>query len=157
MKIHQRRASVNLLLSCLLVWAGLLAFGCGKQVETTQQTKKLADEAAAVRTLQNISRVQTQFALTHAGEYGSFDDLAKANLLDQRFSGRSPEVAGYVFTIRLRPGDGTEPPAFAVNADPKQTESDAPSGARHLFMDSSSSVVRFNKNQPATINDPPLQ
>jgi phosphoribosylformylglycinamidine (FGAM) synthase-like enzyme len=158
MRINLRRSGVNLLLSSLMVSAILLAPGCSKQVEeTARKTGTQADEAAAVRTLQNIFRVQTQFALTHAGEYGSFDDLVKENYLDQRFSGRSPELAGYVFTIRLRPGDGTDSPAFAVNADPKQTGNDAASGARHLFMDSSSNVVRFNANQPASINDPPLQ
>lgn len=157
MKIHLLRGGLKFLLSSLLVSASLLAIGCSKQVETAQKTGTLADEAAAIRTLQNIFRVQTQFALTHAGEYGSFDDLVKENYLDQRFSGRSPEAAGYVFTIRLRPGQGTDSPAFAVNADPKQTGTDATSSARHLFMDSSSNVVRFNANQPASINDPPLQ
>jgi hypothetical protein len=135
--------------------AFLSACGGKQQVGTAEKGVKGADEASAIQALLNISRVETQFSLTHAGEYGMFDDLVKENFLDQRFSGRSPELAGYVFTIRLRPQSGAEPPAFAVNADPKQVE--GASGARHLYIDSSSSVIRANARQPATLNDPPIQ
>src|SRR5215210_5407707 len=147
------------LLRAGLVLSLLLVSACAsKQVETSQKAVNRTDEAAAVQALQNIYRQETQFSLTHAGEYGMFDDLVKESFLDERFQGRSPELAGYVFTIRLRPQSGGDSAAFAVNADPKPAQGAAPaSGGRHLYIDSSSNVVRANAAQPATDRDPPLQ
>jgi hypothetical protein len=141
-----------------LVLGMLFLYACNgkQQAERAEKAVSRTDEASAVQALLNIARTETQFSLTHAGEYGMFDDLVKENFLDKRFSGHSPELAGYVFTIRLRPQAGGESAEFAVNADPKQTEGAAPTSARHLYIDSSN-VVRANSRQPATLNDPPLQ
>jgi competence protein ComGC len=147
------------LLRAGLVFSLLLVSACAsQQVETSQKAVNRTDEAAAVQALRNIYRQETQYSLTHAGEYGSFDDLVKENFLDERFKGRSPELAGYIFTIRLRPQSGSDSAAFAVNADPKEAQGGSSvSGARHLYLDSISNVVRANARQPATESDPPLQ
>jgi hypothetical protein len=95
--------------------------------------------------------------LSHAEEYGSLSDLVKDNYLDQRFAGAVPVVEGYAFTLKLRPKSGGEAAAFSINADPKQEDATSTGGARHLYMDSSSNVIRANAQQPATASDPPLQ
>lgn len=133
----------------------LLTFGCGKQVETARKAETRTNEAAAIRALQNIFRAQTQYAVTHSNDYGTFDELIKEGYLDQRFAGHSPVIEGYVFTILTVPDQDSSPGTFFfVNADPKDAASAA---TRHLYIDSSSNVVRANAQQPARATDPPLQ
>jgi hypothetical protein len=157
MKINLRRTSVNLLLSSLLVSATLFALACGKQVETAQKTKTLVNETAAVNSLQTIFKAQTMYSVAHSGDYGTFDQLVAEGSLDKRFAGAAPVLEGYVFTIRVVPQSSGGSPAFAVNADPKQTEDASASNVRHLYVDSSSNTIHANATRPATANDPPLQ
>lgn len=170
MKKHARRKRTGLFVSVLLTLAiSFLASACGQKSDNTaagnsanqtgamKKSLNVANEAAAIRTLQTIFRAQTQFMLSHGEEYGSLDDLVKDNYLDQRFAGRTPVVEGYAFTVRLRPRSDGEAAAYAVNADPQQSDETSTGGARHLFMDSSSNVIRANAGQTASASDPPLQ
>ena len=155
MRIHLRRTGINLL-SSLLVSASLFGLACSsKQVETYQKAENRTNEAAAIRALQNIFRAQTQYSLTHSGAYGTFDELVAEGSLDRRFAGNAPVLEGYVFTI-MRVGDQDSSPgsSFTVNADPQDAASPS---ARHLYIDSTSNVVRANASRAATANDPPLQ
>jgi competence protein ComGC len=159
MKIYLRRMRFNhLLLSSLLILATLFALACSKQVEKVQKAETRTNEAAAVRALQNMFRAQTQYSLTHSGDYGTFDQLVTEGLLDRRFAGASPMLEGYVFNMRLVPHAEERSADFSINADPKQAEGTPPpaANARHLYIDSSSNVVHANAAQPATINDAPL-
>ena len=148
----------------------LLASACGNKADNSasqpsgnqagglKKSLNVANEAAAIRTLQTIYSAQTQYMLSHAEEYGTFDQLRTDNYLDQRFAGTSPVVEGYGFTIKLTPKSGSgEAAAYSVNADPKQDDETTTAGARHLYMDSSSNVIHASATQPATANDPPLQ
>lgn len=170
MKNHVQGKSVSLIAAVLLtVSLTFLAAACGQKTDNsgagnsgnqTGEFKKslnVANEAAAIRTLQTIFRAQTQFMLSHAEEYGSFGDLIQDNYLDQRFAGTAPVVEGYAFTIKLRPKSGGEAAAYSINADPQQEGGTNTGGARHLYMDSSNNVIRANAQRPATANDPPLQ
>jgi hypothetical protein len=157
MKIHLRRATRQLLLSSLLISATLLILACSQQVETARKTENRTNEAAAIRALQTIFRMQTQYSVTHSGDYGTFDQLVKDGSLDQRFAGTSPALEGYVFKMVLVPQAGAQAAEFSVNADPQQTEGAPATSARHLYLDSSSNVIHFNNNRPATASDPPLQ
>jgi hypothetical protein len=170
MKNHPQRKSVSVLVSVLLaLTATLLISACGKRADNSgvdnsgnqtggfKKSLNVADEAAAIRTLQTIYRAQTEYMLTHAEEYGTFDQLTKDNYLDQRFASATPVVEGYAFTIKLTPKSGGESAAYIINADPKQDDGTPTGGARHLYMDSNSNVVRASAAHPATVNDPPLQ
>ena len=131
----------------------------GNQAGALKKSLNVANEAAAIRTLQTIYGAQTQYMLSHAEEYGTFDQLRADNYLDQRFAGTVPVVEGYSFTIKLTPKSGSgEAATYSVNADPKQQEDGtSTAGARHLYMDSSSNVVHASATQSATASDPPLQ
>jgi hypothetical protein len=139
--------------SLLFVMSFLLLSACTKQqAETYQKAPNMADEAAAMRALQNIFRAETQYMTIHSGSYGTFDELVKDGSLDQRFAGTAPVQAGYVFTIKLAPDASGQATAYTVNADPKET---AALGARHLYMDSGSNVIRANAQQKASTSDSP--
>jgi hypothetical protein len=170
MKNHARRKSLSLVVCGLLALSlTFLSSACGKKADNSvaansgnqagefKKSLNVANEAAAVRTLQTIFRAQTQYMLSHAEEYGTFDQLISDNYLDRRFAGTAPVVEGYAFTMRLTPKSGGESAAYSINADPEQADGTSTGGARHLYLDSSSNVVRANARRPATIQDPPLQ
>jgi hypothetical protein len=170
MRTHARRKSVSLVaFGSLALAVGLLASACGKTSDNSgvgnsgnqpgelKKSLNVANEAAAIRTLQTIFRGQTQYMLSHAEEYGTFDQLVQDNYLDQRFAGSTPVVKGYAFTIKLTPKSDSGSAMYSVNADPKSQDGTSTGGARHLYMDSSSNVVRANAQRPASANDPPLQ
>jgi hypothetical protein len=170
MKTYAQRKSASVIASVLLALAvTLLASACGKKADNSgadnsgnqvgglKKSLNVADEAAAIRTLQTIFRAQTQYMLSHAEEYGTFDQLMKDNYLDQRFAGATPVVEGYAFTIKLTPKSGSESATYSINADPKQDDGTPTGGARHLYMDANSNVVHASAARPATANDPPLQ
>ena len=170
MRKHARRKSVGVVASVLLGLAvALLASACGQTSDNSvaensggqaggfKKSLNVADEAAAIRTLQTIFRAETQYMLSHAEEYGTFDQLMKDRYLDQRFAGATPVVEGYAFTLQLTPKSDSGTAAYIINADPKQTDGTSTGGARHLYLDSSNNVVRANAQRPATANDPPIQ
>jgi hypothetical protein len=171
MRNHARPVSVHIIACILLAFVmALLISACGKKADNStaensgnqagglKKSLNVANETAAIRTLQTIFRAQTQYMLSHAEEYGTLDQLRQDNYLDQRFAGTAPVVEGYAFTINLTPkSGGGESARYTVNADPKQDDATTTGGARHLYMDSDSNVIRANTARPATVSDPPLQ
>jgi hypothetical protein len=170
MRTPAKRKSVSITAAVLLVFAiTLLISACGKKADNSgvensgnqaggmKKSLNVANEAAAIRTLQTIFRAQTQYLLSHAEEYGTFDQLIRDNYLDQRFAGSAPVVEGYAFTIELTPKSDSGSAAYSINADPKQSDGTSTGGARHLYLDSNSNVIRANSSRRATASDPPLQ
>ncbi|MDQ3817856.1 MAG: hypothetical protein M3362_09210 [Acidobacteriota bacterium] len=158
MQTNTRRKRIVVLFVLALMALAFPACGgktenSGNQAGSLKKSLNAADEAAAIRTLQNIFRAETLYMTTHSGGYGTFDEMVKDGSLDQRFAGSAPVLAGYVFTIKLTPDPSGQPTAYSVNADPKEEPS---AGARHLYMDSASNVVRGNPNRTAGPNDPPV-
>src|SRR3989440_8909533 len=150
----------NIIALAFIVLAALLISACGNKSENSsneagslKKSLNAADEAAAIRTLQNIFRAETQYMTIHSGSYGTFDEMVKDSSLDRRFAGSAPVLSGYVFTLKLTPDTSGQATAYSVNADPKDEPS---AGARHLYMDSASNVVRGNANRTAGPNDPPI-
>jgi len=153
-KAESKKKRALLLCSLTFMLIALLISACTKQqAETYQKAPNMADEAAAVRALQNIFRAETQYMNIHEGNYGTFDDLVKDSLLDARFAGNAPTLLGYVFTIKVKPDSG-EGSSYSVNADLKDATA---LGGRYLYIDSTSNVVRANAKQKASVSDPPLQ
>lgn len=118
---------------------------------------KTANEAAAIKTLNTIAEQQVLYYNSHhRSSFGTFDEMLKAGLLDNRFSGTAPVVDGYVFNMRVIPKTTTSQAGFAVNADPQITESFGATGKNHFYLDSGSRIVHVNSTQPATAADPPI-
>ena len=111
------------------------------------------NEAATIETLRNIGASQTQYALAHHGEFGTFDQLISDHALDERYKGNNPVVNGYVFTMKVTPKSTTNQSDFACNADPQNSEGVSATGRRHFYIDAAVSTVRENSDQPATAND----
>jgi hypothetical protein len=133
----------------------LIACGTGtNSANTYTKSVTAVDESGVARTLKTISTAQATFAISHSGEYGSFEDLTGSALLDERFSGHTPETGGYVYTMRLSPSSGGQAAMYAVNADPKTPASGIQTAGRHFYLDSTSAVIHANSSQPASASDP---
>lgn len=161
MKNRNSAQREKLVTSVMLVLMVLAFNACGSKSEnssnqtgTLKKSLNVADEAAAIRTLQNIFRAETEYMIGHDGSFGTFDQLVKSSSLDQRFAGSAPVVEGYVFTLNLKTDASGKAADYSINADPKEVSASA--GARHLYMDAGSNVVRGNASRTAGPNDPPV-
>jgi prepilin-type N-terminal cleavage/methylation domain-containing protein len=117
-----------------------------------------ANEAAAVKTLRTISEQQMLYYNGHnRSSFGTFDEMLKAGVSDNnRLSGTTPVVEGFVFTMKVIPKSTSQPASYTVNADPQQSEGVAATGKNHFYLDSNSSTIHVNADQPASPSDPPL-
>jgi Tfp pilus assembly protein PilE len=109
-----------------------------------------ADEGAAIQTIRTIATAQEQYRATH-GDYGTFDTLTKAGILDARFASDAPTLRGYRFTMNQ---DGS---TFTINADPQATANQPAIGSHHYYFDSKDGITRANSKQAASASDPPQQ
>lgn len=127
---------------------------CQSYTGGLQKTMTGADETAAIAALHAIALGQQTYSLTNGGEYGTFQQLTAGGFLDARYSGNKP-VKDYVLTMNVTPKASSAPEgSFTCNADPDNTSGSA---ARHFYVDSSSTAIHVNPNQPATANDPTAQ
>jgi len=108
-----------------------------------------ADEASAIQALRTIASAQTQ-AKAMRNSYADFDTLVQLGFLDQRFSGKNPNLRGYSFAVKASDNE------FSVMADPQVTANSPTTGSRHFYLDSTDNVIHVNASQPATRQDPVL-
>jgi hypothetical protein len=156
-RLNGRRARPVLFSTLACVLCALFMAGCGTSREATNsytQTVTAVDENGAARTLKAIASAEATYSITHSNEFGSFEDLTSGGLLDNRFAGHTPELAGFVYTIKLAPASGDQAAMYAVYADPKTPASGIQTAGRHLYLDSTNGVIHANKSQQASASDP---
>src|ERR1043166_5789308 len=97
MKSKNSARREKLVASVMLALMVLAFSACGSKSEnssnatgTLKKSLNVADEAAAIRTLQNVYRAETEYMIGHDGSFGTFDQLVKSSSLDQRFAGLAP-------------------------------------------------------------------
>ena len=123
---------------------------CQSYSSGLQQSVTRVDEAAAIGALRTILTAQRSYSIT-SGEYGTFQQLTDAGLLDSRFAGLKP-VKDYVLTLQVTPKpEGAGEGSYSCNADPEQTRS-----GRHFYIDSTSGQIHVNDTQSATVADKTL-
>jgi hypothetical protein len=144
------RSNSMIAIVVLLGAVGLVGFGMmGCQSYTTglQKTRGGANVTAVIGALQTIAGAQRSYAISHDGDYGTFKQLSEDGFLDARFNSEAPQVQGYVLTMNV--GEKT----FSCNADPGASME--PPG-KHFYIDSTTTQVHVNPDQPATADDPLL-
>lgn len=118
---------------------------------------KSANEAAAIKSLRTVAEQQMLYYNAHQrSSFGTFEEMRKEGLLDDRFSAGTPVVEGYVFNMRVIPKSTTTQPGFVINADPQVTEGVGATGKNHFYLDSDSNTIHVNSTQAATVSDPPI-
>jgi prepilin-type N-terminal cleavage/methylation domain-containing protein len=122
-----------------------------------QAITRAGNEAAAIKTLQNIAVNQRLYIKQKNGNsYGTFDQLITEVNLDKRFAGDAPVVSGYIFTMKITPKASGQPPFYTINADPQQGEGLGATGRNHYYLDANSDTVKVNDQQPAGPDDAPV-
>jgi prepilin-type N-terminal cleavage/methylation domain-containing protein len=118
---------------------------------------KQANEAAAVKTIRTIAEQQMLYYNGHnRSSFGTFEEMRKEEMLDERFNGSTPVVEGYVFTMKVIAKSTGQPASWSINADPQQSEGVGATGKNHFYSDSNASTIHVNPDQPASLTDPPL-
>src|SRR4029453_17159989 len=126
---NQRGFSLIELMIVIAIIGILIAVG----VTGWRAAVKAANEAAAVKTLRSIAEQQMLYYNSHQrSTFGTFEEMLKENLLDTRFSGSTPVVDGYVYTMKVIPKSTSQQPGYAINADPQVSEGVSATGTNHL-------------------------
>ena len=133
---------VGVLIACSLL------LSCQTYTTGLQQGVARADETSAIAAMKTISSAQQAYALSNGGAYGTFQQLCDGGYLDARFNSSTPQIKDYILSMDV---SGT---SYRLNADPARPGDQA---GRHLYLDSTSPLIRVNPTQPATANDPLLQ
>jgi len=131
----------------LLIGAAFL-LSCQSYSTGLQQSVARADETSAIAALKTISTAQQAYAITNGGSYGTFQQLCEGGFLDQRFNSSTPQVKDYALSMEVGGN------SYHLNADPVRSGEQA---GRHLYLDSTSPLIRVNPTQPATAQDPLMQ
>ena len=138
------------LLFTLMLLICLATFACKDYSTGLQQSSGRADETSAIATLRTLAQAQTTYSISNAGHFATFEQLAEGGFLNSRFHHASPELHGYIFTLKVSPATDTTPGSYTCNADPAPT---SPSGGRHFYIDSNSQDIRMNPTKQATSKD----
>lgn len=141
----------------LMIVIAIIGILIGVGVPAWKIIIRRGNETSAIQTLETIRKVEADYMMGHRGEYGTFEQLMKGDLLDERFSGDKPVINGYSFTVKVTPKSSNQPASYAVNADPQVSDGIGATGKRHFYVDPNVSTIRENAEQPATVSDPPLQ
>ncbi|MGA9995003.1 MAG: prepilin-type N-terminal cleavage/methylation domain-containing protein [Pyrinomonadaceae bacterium] len=111
------------------------------------------NEAAAIQTVSRIREAQASFALSHRGDYGTFDQLIKDGSLDEKFAGDSPVINGYIYVMKVTPKSTNQPANFIINANPQQF---GQTGSRYFYFDPALTTIRSNEDKEAGPTDPSI-
>jgi hypothetical protein len=139
---------IRLLTALTLLIGVAFLLSCQSYSTGLQQSVARADETSAIAALKTISTAQQTYAITNGGSYGTFQQLCEGGYLDERFNSSTPEIKDYVLSMEVSGN------SYRLNADPVSSGEQA---GRHLYLDSTSPLIRVNPTQPATAKDPLMQ
>src|SRR6267142_3086767 len=149
---NQRGFSLIELMIVIAIIGILIAVG----VTGYKAAMKSANEAAAVKTLRTIAENQMLYYNSHQrSTFGTFEEMRKENLMDDRFNSTTPVVEGYIFTMKIIPKSTNQQAAYTVNADPQVSEGVGATGKNHYYVDSDTNTIHVNATHLATAADPP--
>lgn len=116
-----------------------------------------ANEAAAIKTLRTVAEQQMLYYNSHQRiTFGSFEEMRKEDLLDNRFDVSPPLIEGYIFTLKVVPRSTGQQAGYTLNADPQISEGVSATGRNHFYLDSDTNTIHVNDSQPATASDPSI-
>src|SRR5882762_8674543 len=105
----------------VLALIGLFIVGVlvGAAVYGWNAAQRAGNEAATLQNMKTIAAAEIQYYNTHKRTFGTFDQLAKEQMLTSKFSGESPAADGYTLTLKVTPGTTDRRSFYGLNADPQ--------------------------------------
>src|SRR5215813_5344881 len=129
----------------LMIVIAIIGILIGVGIAGYRAAIRAANEAAAVKTLRSIAEQQMLYFTAHQrSAFGSFEEMRKENLLDTRFDGTTPVVAGYVYTMKVIPKSTSAQPGYTINADPQVATGVGATGKNHFFAESDTNTIHVN-------------
>ena len=137
----------------LMIVIAIIALLIAVGIPAYQAMVRNGNEVSAIQSIQNIKTLQVGYAGKHQGKFApNFDELRKSADLDERFSGESPVVNGYVFKMTTVESSGSTPSKYSIVADPQTGQ-----GTRHFYFDSTLGTTKqTEEDRAATDKDPSI-
>src|SRR5205807_1497472 len=124
----------------LMIVIAIIGILIGAAVIGFKAARKAGNEAATLQDIKTVATVEIQYFNMNNRSFGTFDQLIKDKLVNERFSGNPPMTDGYVFTLKVVGKSSSAPSSFTLNADPQTDDT----GKNHFYIDSGDSNIRFN-------------
>jgi len=132
----------------LLIVVAIILIVATIAIPALLQSRQAANESGAVASLRTVNIAQLTYLSSSDGVFGSFSDLVSGGLLDDRFTGTTPTVGGYTYTMNLSNSNRD----YSVEADPSATIS-----GRFDYYVGPDAVVRYKSTLGGQTAGAPLQ
>src|SRR5688572_629418 len=95
----------------ILIGVGAIAWGA---------MIRAGNETSAAQTLDRMRTYQAQYSTRNKGRFATFQQLVAAGSLDaEQFTGETPIVNGYKFTLQVTEPTDAAPAKYSVTAEPQ--------------------------------------
>lgn len=141
----------------LMIVIAVIALLIGIGVPTWQSMVRSGNETSAIKSIDTIRTLQTQYASRHKGKFApNFDELIRTAQLPPEFKGENPVVNGYVFTMTVEEPSSSQPPFYSIKANPQIAEGIRATGTRYFYYDSTVGTIKFSEEGEAKPTDPSI-
>ncbi len=115
------------------------------------------NEASATQILDRMRTYQAQFATRNRGKFANFQQLVAAGSLDaEQFTGETPIVNGYRFSLQITEPTDAAPAKYSITAEPQVAGGVSATGTRHFYTDSDIGTIKANDSGPANAESPSI-
>ena len=138
----------------LMIVIAIIALLIGVGVPAWTYMVQSGNETSAIKSLDTMRTLQSQYAGKNQGNFGTFKDLVEKTGLDAKFAeGDTPVVNGYIFKMVIAPKSTSAPASYKIYATPQVESGVQTTGSRSFFISSGTSTVKFKDGKTEDLNE----